>query len=126
MRNFGRRHEFPANDFLAGSHDIQGAGSRPLQGHDHHWSFRMSPERRSAREWFEETRPPRGERYGPLYGGIKISCVPHPNLLPFWRSDYKEHFSVRTGTIVDRSEMIPQKRVIPIRLMSKNLKVCRT
>ena len=84
--------------------------------------FQMFPDEQSARAWFEEVRWPNRERYCPHCGSIKVSPVPNEKPLPYWCSDCREYFSVKTGTIMHRSKVPLQKWVIAIYLMSTSLK----
>ena len=84
--------------------------------------FQMFPDEQSARTWFEEIRWPNQERYCPHCGSIKVSPVPNEKPLPYWCSDCREYFSVKTGTIMHRSKLPLQKWVIAIYLMSTSLK----
>ena len=84
--------------------------------------FQMFPDEQSARTWFEEIRWPNQERYCPHCGSIKVSPVPNEKPLPYWCSDCREYFSVKTGTIMHRSKVPLQKWVIAIYLMSTSLK----
>ena len=84
--------------------------------------FQMFPDNQSAREWFEEIRWPNQKRYCPYCGSIKVSTVPNEKPLPYWCSDCREYFSVKTGTIMHRSKVPLQKWVIAIYLMSTSLK----
>ena len=84
--------------------------------------FEKFPNEQSARDWFEEVRWPDQERYCPHCGSIKISPVPNEKPLPYWCSDCREYFSVKTGTVMHRSKVPLQKWVIAIYLMSTSLK----
>ena len=84
--------------------------------------FQMFPDDQSAREWFEGIRWPDQNRYCPYCGSIGVSTVPNEKPLPYWCSDCREYFSVKTGTIMHRSKVPLQKWVIAIYLMSTSLK----
>ena len=82
----------------------------------------MFPDEKFARAWFEEIRWPNQERYCPHCGSIKVSCVPNEKPVSYWCSDYRDYFSVKTGTIMHRSKVPLLIWVIAIYFMSTSLK----
>ena len=83
----------------------------------------MFPNEQLARDWFEETRWPGGDMYCPHCGcGDRIRSVPNEKPMPYRCSDCGQYFSVRTGSIMERSHIPLHKWVIGIYLMNTNLK----
>lgn len=87
--------------------------------------FRMFPDERTAQDWFE------GERWGQnlehlfcprcgCYGRTKET--PRRRPLPFWCGDCRQYFSVRTGTVMERSKIPLNKWAIAIFQYLANLK----
>ena len=85
--------------------------------------FEMFPNESAAREWLEDVRWPKGERYCPhcVVEGRSAS-VPNEKPMPYRCADCKKYFSVRTGTIMERSHIPLNKWVIALYLMGTNLK----
>ena len=83
----------------------------------------MFPDDKSAREWFEETRWPGGEKYCPHCGSVdRVKAVPKENPMPYHCGHCRKYFSVRTGSVMERSRIPLQKWAIGLYLMSTNLK----
>ena len=80
--------------------------------------FEMFPDEAAARRWFEEIRWPGGERICPSCGSDRVSCTPDEKPLPYWCSDCRRHFSVRTDSIMHRSKVPLRKWAIATYLMS--------
>ena len=83
----------------------------------------MFPDEAAARQWFEETRWPGGERYCPHCGSMdRVQRVPKDKPMPYRCGDCRKYFSVRTATVMERSHIPLQKWVIGLHLMVTNLK----
>lgn len=83
--------------------------------------FKMYPDEKSAREWFEEMRW-QGHRCCPYCGGVETMEVPNEKPMPYWCPDCKSYFSVRTDTVMERSKAPLQKWLVAIYLMTTSLK----
>ena len=85
--------------------------------------FKMFPDEDAARQWFEETRWPGGERYCPHCGSMdRVQSVPKDKPMPYRCGDCRKYFSVRTATVMERSHIPLQKWVVGLHLMVTNLK----
>ena len=87
--------------------------------------FTRFPDDSTAERWFEEQRwgeagkPP----HCPMCGGTeKVRPVPSRRPLPYWCGECLRNFSVRTGTVMQRSKIGLQKWAIAIYLWSTSLK----
>lgn len=83
--------------------------------------FKIFPDEGSARKWFEDIRW-KGKRRCGHCGSIKTKQVKSEKPMPYWCSDCRSYFSVRTKTPMQSSKISLQKWVIGIYLMSVNLK----
>ena len=83
--------------------------------------FERFPDNPTAEEWFEKERW--GET-GPACPRCSSLCSETPNRkpMPYWCGACRKHFSVRTGTILERSKIPLQKWAIGIFLHLSNLK----
>ena len=84
--------------------------------------FEMFPDEESARKWFENLRWFNEESHCPRCGSLKTSTVPNENPMPYHCGDCRKYFSVKTGTVMEKSKLPLRKWVIAIYLMSTNLK----
>ena len=82
----------------------------------------MFPDEESARKWFENLRWPNEERHCPKCGSERTKTVPNENPMPYHCGDCRKYFSVKTGTVMEKSKLPLRKWVIAIYLMSTNLK----
>ena len=80
----------------------------------------MFPDEESAREWFEARVWPDG-RYCPHCGSVNTHEAGHNNM-PYRCSDCRGYFSVRTGTVMHRSNLPLRKWVFAIYLHLTSLK----
>ena len=83
--------------------------------------FKMFPDEASAREWFEGVRWAEG-RYCGHCESENTKPVPNEKPMPYWCSDCKKYFSVKTGTPMHGSNLPLQKWVMALYLMATNLK----
>ena len=83
------------------------------------------PDDATAERWFEEQRWGEAGKpdHCPLCGGTeRVRPVPSGKPLPYWCGECRRNFSVRTGTVMQRSKIGLQKWVIAIYLWSTSLK----
>ena len=81
--------------------------------------FRMFPDEATSREWFEEIRWPDGNRFCPRCDSAR-TCKASHKTMPYWCSDCRKHFSVRTGTVMESSRLSYRKWGFAIYLMVTN------
>ena len=87
--------------------------------------FELFPDNETAESWFEINRWGKAGKpnYCPLCGCTeKLSSVPSRKPLSYWCGDCRRNFSVKTGTVMHRSHIPPQKWAIAIYLWSTSLK----
>ncbi len=80
----------------------------------------MFPTEDSAREWFEAKIWPDG-RHCPKCGSVRTVEASHGKM-PYWCSDCRSYFSVRTGTLLEGSRLPLRKWVWAIYLHLTSLK----
>ena len=83
--------------------------------------FEMFPDEQSARAWFEEARWPDGRACAKC-GSTGTRKVPNEKPMPYWCSDCRSYFSVKTGTVMHSSQLPMRKWAIAIYLMTTSLK----
>ncbi|MDE2792061.1 MAG: IS1595 family transposase [Paracoccaceae bacterium] len=76
----------------------------------------------AATAWFEDCVWPDGERFCGKCGSMRTREVPNAKPMPYWCSDCRSYFSVRTGTPIARSNIPMQKWAIGIYLCLTSLK----
>ncbi|MYF29420.1 MAG: IS1595 family transposase [Gammaproteobacteria bacterium] len=81
----------------------------------------LFPDEQSATEWFESVLWPDGRCCGHC-GSTDTSPVPKQKPMPYWCSDCRSYFSVKTGTAMQRSKIPLRKWVIAIYLCLTGLK----
>ena len=81
----------------------------------------MFPTEEAATKWFESVIWP-SERCCGHCGSVKTSEVPNRKPMPYWCTDCRSYFSVRTGTAIARSNVKLRKWVIAIYLCLTSLK----
>ncbi|MXZ70833.1 MAG: IS1595 family transposase [Acidobacteria bacterium] len=81
----------------------------------------MFPTEESATEWFESVVWP-GERCCGHCGSVKTREVPNRKPMPYWCTDCRSYFSVRTGTPMASSKVPLRKWAIAIYLCLTSLK----
>ena len=81
----------------------------------------MFPTEEAATRWFEAQVWPQGRCCGKC-GSVRTSEVPNAKPMPYWCSDCRSYFSVRTGTLIARSNIPLRKWAIAIYLTVTSLK----
>ena len=81
----------------------------------------MFPTEEAAVQWFEKQMWPT-ERGCPRCGSVKTSEVPNAKPMPYWCSDCRSYFSVRTGTALERSKVPLRKWAFAVYIVTTNLK----
>ena len=81
----------------------------------------MFPTEATAVAWFEECLWPEG-RYCGKCGSVRTREVPNAKPMPYWCTDCRSYFSVRTGTPLARSNVPMRKWAIAIYLCLTSLK----
>ena len=84
--------------------------------------MRMFPTDEAATEWFESCLWPNGERHCGKCGSLRTREVPNAKPMPYWCTDCRSYFSVRTGTPLARSNVPMQKWAVAIYLCLTSLK----
>ena len=97
------------------------AGRSERQGITWIQLFDMFPDEQSARVWFEETRWP-DDRACAKCGSVQTSEVPNEKPMPYWCTDCRSYFSVKTGTVMQSSKLPMRAWVIAIFQTVTNLK----
>ena len=82
----------------------------------------MFPTEAAAVAWFESVLWPDGERHCGTCGSRTTRNVPNAKPMPYWCTDCRSYFSVRTGTPLARSNVPMRKWVIAIYLCITSLK----
>ena len=83
--------------------------------------MQMFPTEQAATMWFEDVLWP-DERCCGHCGSVKTSEVPNAKPMPYWCSDCRSYFSVRTGTALERTKVPLRKWAIAIYLELTSLK----
>ena len=81
----------------------------------------MFPNEDAATAWFEANLWVDGRHCGHC-GSVRTSHVPSARPMPYWCSDCRSYFSVRTGTAIAHSRVTLRKWAIAIYLCTTNLK----
>ena len=81
----------------------------------------MFPDEYAARSWFEGNVWPDG-RHCPRCGSYGTIPTPRGKPLPYWCGACRRHFSVKTGTALERSKVPLRKWAFAIYLESTSLK----
>ena len=86
--------------------------------------FQKFPDNATAERWFEAQRwgASREYLYCPRCGGDRVRPVPSGKPMPYWCSDCRRNFSVRIGSVMERSKIGYQKWAIAIYLWATSLK----
>ncbi len=81
----------------------------------------MFPDEEAARTWFESRIWPDG-RHCPRCKGARTREVKNEKPMPYWCTDCRKYFSVRTGTVMEESRLPLRKWVYAIYLHITSLK----
>ena len=81
----------------------------------------MFPTEEKAREWFEAQVWP-VERHCGHCGSTSTKEVPNRKPMPYWCSDCRSYFSVKTGTALERSKVPLRKWAFAVYICSTSLK----
>ena len=82
----------------------------------------MFPDEAAATAWFESVVWPNGERHCGKCGSLNTREVPNAKPMPYWCTDCRSYFSVRTGTPIARSNVPLRKWALAIHLCLTSLK----
>ncbi len=82
----------------------------------------MFPTEDAAIKWFDQCRWPDGERYCPHCGSVSVAVIVSGKPMPFRCRDCRNHFSVRSGTAMERSKIPLRKWAVAIYLTLTSLK----
>ena len=83
--------------------------------------YEMFPDEQSAVDWFESIYWPDGRKCGHC-GSEKTSCVPNQTPMPYWCTDCRSYFSVKTGTVLQSSKVPMRKWAFAVYLYTTSLK----
>ena len=83
--------------------------------------FAMFPDEASAQAWFEETRWPDGRACGKC-GSVNTKDVASGKPMPYWCSDCRSYFSIKTGTVMQGSNLPLRTWAIATYQMTTSLK----
>ena len=84
--------------------------------------FDLFPNEQAAEAWFEQQRWEDSGLYCPRCGGCdKVNAAINRKPMPYWCGDCRKHFSVRTGTLMERSKIPLHKWAIAIYMVSTSL-----
>ena len=81
----------------------------------------MFPTEEAATKWFEGQVWPT-ERGCPKCGSVKTTETPNRKPMPYWCTDCRSYFSVRTGTALERSKVPLRKWAFAVYIVTTNLK----
>ena len=81
----------------------------------------MFPTEEAASQWFEAQMWP-VERGCPKCGSVKTTETPNRKPMPYWCSDCRSYFSVRTGTALERSKVPLRKWAFAVYIVTTSLK----
>ena len=86
--------------------------------------FDMFPDDATAEHWFETQRWGANNegRCCPRCGGFSVLPVPSGKPMPYWCGDCRRNFSVRIGTVMEKTKISYQKWAIAIYLWATSLK----
>lgn len=99
----------------------------PGPGRDHRQGIslielsEMFPNEDTARQWFERQRWPEGVRCARCHGS-EVAAVASGKPMPWRCRSCRKYFSVRTGTVMERSKITLKKWAFAIYLCTTNLK----
>ena len=83
--------------------------------------LQMFPDEDAARKWFENIRWPNGRACSKC-GSVNTSEVPNEKPMPYWCTDCRSYFSVKTGTVLQSSKLPMRIWAIAIHQVTTSLK----
>ena len=107
---------------MATNYTSSGPGKADREGITIIELLEMFPDDNAAREWFEDIRWPDGNLYCPRCFSERTCPIKSGKPMPYWCSDCRKYFSVKTGTVMEASNIPLLKWLIAIYLMTTNLK----
>ncbi len=84
--------------------------------------FDKFPDEDSARNWFENVRWPNSERECPRCFNSNTTATKNAKPMPYWCGKCRKYFSVKTGSIMEASNLPLRKWVLALYIMATNLK----
>ena len=85
--------------------------------------FNRFPNETAAEAWFESERWGETGLYCPRCGGCdRVKPIESRKPMPYWCGDCRQRFSVRTGTLMERSKIPLHKWAIAVYIVTTNLK----
>ena len=85
--------------------------------------FQMFPDEKAAEDWFEEQRWGTSGLYCPRCGGCdRVRKQINRKPMPYHCGDCRRHFSVRTGSLMERSKIPLHKWAIAVYMVTTSLK----
>ena len=85
--------------------------------------FALFPDEKAAETWFEQQRWEDSGLYCPRCGGCdKVNTAVNRKPMPYWCGNCRKHFSVRTGTLMERSKIPLHKWAIAVYMVTTSLK----
>lgn len=85
--------------------------------------FKRFPNEEAAEAWFENERWGKCGMFCPRCGGTdRIKPIKNRKPMPYWCGDCKKRFSVRTGSLMERSKIPLHKWAIGVFLVTTSLK----
>ena len=99
----------------------RGPGRADRQGVSLIELMEMFPDEETATRWFEDCLWSGNRRCGKC-GSVNTRPVPNAKPMPYWCSDCRSYFSVRTGTAIARSNVPMRKWAVAIYLCLTSLK----
>ena len=82
--------------------------------------FGMFPDEDAARKWFEESLWP-NDRACARCGSVRTREASHARM-PYWCTDCRSYFSIKTGTVMQSSKLSLRRWAIATYLMTTNLR----
>ena len=85
--------------------------------------FDLFPNEQAAEAWFENERWGETGLFCPRCGGCdRVKPIESRKPMPYWCGDCRQRFSVRTGTLMERSKIPLHKWAIAIYMVTTSLK----
>lgn len=85
--------------------------------------FKMFPDEQAAETWFEQQRWSHSGMYCPRCGSVdRVRVQANRRPMPYHCGDCRRHFSVRTGSLMERSKIPLHKWAIAVYMVTTSLK----